>query len=364
MAISVEARQQFDPLRWDEIVASFPGANICQTAEYFDFRKRMNDRYEKVHLLARDENGSLLGIALCLLLRETNQFARLLGQGGKAEIRFGPLIKGSENYDETDVLNEMISEFDRLCKYYKLASSIVFPPPKSSIAHVFPQKRNDFELYCTYLVDLKRDERDIFQQISRSGRRNVRMGYRELQLLNLTESSDSIVGDIYKLHKEKLSRVREAGGSSQEFSEEWFRNTIDVFVKKNLGNYVAALYNNELVSADCTIGFGDFGFSWLSDSSRKYSSRVKSGYVLRWEGILWSQRQGFSYYDFGQVPCNPDPESEKYGVYFFKREFGGEYCEVHNRYNTYPYYGAYVARVLGPPYRGVKNICQRLGHRK
>ena len=57
--------------------------------------------------------------------------------------------------------------------------------------------------------------------------------------------------------------------------------------------------------------------------NKKYSC---SAYVL-WKAICWFNSQGIDVFDMGGVPVSPSKEHPAYGVYAFKRSFGGAYQE-------------------------------------
>ena len=57
--------------------------------------------------------------------------------------------------------------------------------------------------------------------------------------------------------------------------------------------------------------------------NKKYSC---SAYIL-WKAICWFNEQGTDIFDMGGVPAQPTKNHPAYGVYAFKRSFGGEYRE-------------------------------------
>lgn len=338
ISIHVESRDRFEPYKWNELVASFPCASIFQTMWYLEFMKRNSFCKEK-YLLAKNDNNEIIGLALAILTKKSKFYPNFAGKG---EVRFGPLIRAGQDYEK--VLSIMLDELDEICKEESYSSSIIFPPPKSPISHTFPKTRNDKELYCTYLLDLRRSEEEIFRDVSRSWRKNIKKGYKQLKLHFLKDPNDSLIQELYAVHLEKIERGKLRDLKTTAFPLRYFKDTIDIFVRRNVGYYVIGTYNGKVVSGVCTIGYGDYGVSWLSDSSRVHP-KIKATHVLRWEGIKWSKSQGYKYYDFGQVSSNPQ-DPKKRGVYIFKRGFGGEYYEVHNRLKPYGAFGNYVLPMI------------------
>ena len=338
MQTYIECRDAFDQGRWNELVASFPCANIFQTTWYLEFMKR-NSYCKEKYILVKNDNNEVIGLTLLILKKKSILYPNFTGIG---ETRYGPLIRASQNYE--NVLRIILNELDEICKEEGYSSSIIFPPPKSQISHAFPERRNDTELYCTYLVDLKRSEEDIFRDVSKSWRKNIKKGYKQLQLHFPKDPNDPLIQELYTVHLEKIERGKLRDLEMPAYPLRYFKDTIDIFVRRNLGNYAIGIHNGKVVSGDCTIGYSDYGVSWLSDSSRAYP-KIKATHVLRWEGIKWSKSQGYKYYDFGQVPSNPQ-DPKKRGVYIFKSRFGGEYHEVHNRLKLYGAFRNYLLPII------------------
>ena len=50
-------------------------------------------------------------------------------------------------------------------------------------------------------------------------------------------------------------------------------------------------------------------------------------YALQWEMILWAKELGCRLYDLRGVPGDDDPENPLFGLYRFKKGFGGKKTE-------------------------------------
>ena len=58
-------------------------------------------------------------------------------------------------------------------------------------------------------------------------------------------------------------------------------------------------------------------------SNKQYSC---SAFII-WKAICYFNEQGLDIFDMGGVPVKPTKDHPAYGVYAFKRSFGGEYQE-------------------------------------
>ncbi len=59
------------------------------------------------------------------------------------------------------------------------------------------------------------------------------------------------------------------------------------------------------------------------DLNRKYCCSA----FLLWRALCYYNGKGTACFDMGGVPVSPDKDHPAYGVYAFKRSFGGSYCE-------------------------------------
>lgn len=357
LSIKVESCDEYNDKGWERLVLTFPCANIFQTETYFEYKFRIKRGVGKKYIIVTDQN-KVVGIALVIFEQKSGVQRYISDNRGYAEIRYGPLIK--PNVKNLDVLKAIQEELDRFCISHKISKSMIFPPPMSSITTVYPPKENDLEQYCTFLVNLERTEEEIFSKVSPSHRKYIRRGYRDLKLRTVENCTDPLLDELYEVHVEKVRRIGRNGGTVQIMPKDIFVETVDCFIRRGLGKYILSLYNNKVVAGDCTIGFGDFGVSWLSDSSRKLP-KLKTAYVLRWEGIKWSKSQKYKYYDFAQVACKPVPNTPRYGVYIFKQRFGGEYYKVYNRLHEYK---TILSSITKPGYKMLRKIKEKLKGKK
>src|SRR5260221_466998 len=67
-------------------------------------------------------------------------------------------------------------------------------------------------------------------------------------------------------------------------------------------------------------------WSWnlhSGSSGRPEHRKLRPNYLLQWECMRWAKAHGADYYDWRTIPDVLQPGEELYGVYEFKRGFGG-----------------------------------------
>ncbi len=65
-------------------------------------------------------------------------------------------------------------------------------------------------------------------------------------------------------------------------------------------------------------------YYYIGGSDYEVVKHTRSSNLLHWECIKYLKKQGFRIYDLGGIPYNPDENHPAYGVYRFKKSFGGE----------------------------------------
>ncbi len=87
-----------------------------------------------------------------------------------------------------------------------------------------------------------------------------------------------------------------------------------------------AYYNEQPVAGSIAIWFGNKVW-YLYGASSNASRNVMPNYLLQWEMIRWALEKGCEIYDFRGVSGDLSPENPLYGLYRFKKGFGGDFTE-------------------------------------
>jgi lipid II:glycine glycyltransferase (peptidoglycan interpeptide bridge formation enzyme) len=90
-----------------------------------------------------------------------------------------------------------------------------------------------------------------------------------------------------------------------------------------------AEYNGEPIAAATVAVLGAWSWNLHSGSSGLPEHRkLRPNYLLQWECMRWVKAHGADYYDWRTIPDVLEPGQELYGVYEFKRGFGGSVRRV------------------------------------
>ena len=123
-----------------------------------------------------------------------------------------------------------------------------------------------------------------------------------------------------------FSRLMEETGRRDGFlvrKKDYFRGLLSA-LGENARLYLAYVQGEAVagaVSACCG------GKCWyLYGASGNVHREVMPNYLLQWSMIGWARAQGAAFYDFRGVSGDLTPEHPLYGLYRFKKGFGGELC--------------------------------------
>lgn len=191
------------------------------------------------------------------------------------------------------------------------------PPPG------FRHSPQDIQPLRTLLIDLRPDEDTILASMKQKTRYNIRLAARKEVVVR--PSSDL----------ETFSSMMDITGARAEFGVhtlEYYRRAYELFHPLGQCELLQAEYQAEPLAALMVFALGDRAWYLYGASSDKQRNRM-STYLLQWEAMRWAKARACGEYDLWGVPdCDQEQLEEKFtqrndglwGVYRFKRGFGGE----------------------------------------
>ena len=119
-------------------------------------------------------------------------------------------------------------------------------------------------------------------------------------LLQITSERDAFFIHSKDYHKEVLRRFAAEGDAVLYLAE----------------------HEGEALAAKMLIRFGDWCWDMFGASSNS-KRNLKATYLLQFRCIQWAKARGCSYFDFRAIPENLEPGEAMWGVYEYKKGFGG-----------------------------------------
>jgi lipid II:glycine glycyltransferase (peptidoglycan interpeptide bridge formation enzyme) len=175
----------------------------------------------------------------------------------------------------------------------------------------------------TLVVSLLGKEADLMERMKQKTRYNIRLALKKGVVVGL-------FNDVELFYK-----LMQATGERDRFgvhNQAYFENVYDLFHPRGECEMLLAEFEGEPLAALMVFARGRRAWYFYGASADVHRERMPS-YLLQWEAMRWARARGCSEYDLWGVPDSPEDVLEAnftarsdglWGVYRFKRGFGGE----------------------------------------
>ncbi len=186
--------------------------------------------------------------------------------------------------------------------------------------------------YLGHRLSLEKGEQSVYQALRDSTKRNIKRAKAERVEITISDQPESIE-QFYILNS--VTRKRH-GLPPQPFS--FFRNVLELVIKKGFGIVVVGLFEGKAVAASVFFHFGKKAIYKYGASDLKYQN-LRANNLVMWEAIRFYCRKGFESLSLGRT------EPENQGLIQFKSGWGTTQHEI----NYYQYNLRNSSFVSGSP---------------
>jgi len=300
--------QLLTPQAWDLFIENHPEAHILQTSPWGELKAAFGwtPRY-----VQHDGLGALV------------LFRRLPLRKSVAYIPRGPVGDGDWGH--------FWPLLDNLCQeegaVFLRVEPHIWEPTADDFTHRqlpgFRPTDQTIQPPRTILIDLHGDENDILMAMKAKTRYNIRLSERKDVVVRQSD-------DIASFHRMMLTTGdRDAFGVH---SLDYYQSAFELFAPRDACILLMAEYQSQPLAGLMAFSHGDTTWYFYGASTDQERNRMPT-YLLQWEAIRWAKEKGCLVYDLWGVPDYPENELEAtftdrsdglWGVYRFKRGFGGE----------------------------------------
>jgi peptidoglycan pentaglycine glycine transferase (the first glycine) len=294
------------PAEWDLFLSHHPEAHILQTTAWGELKQAF---HWQVHRL---QHG---GTGVQILFRRLFPGIRL------AYIPKGPI---GNDWDA------MLPEIDRVCRKlhcvflkvepdgWEEADNKPSPPPSGFV--LSPQS---IQPPRTLLLDLHGDDQVLLGRMKQKTRYNINLALKKGVVIHPTTDLDIFHSLI------ELTAQRDRFGAHHL---DYYRRAYQLFHPLGQCELFLAEYEQNPLAALMVFAYGKRAWYFYGGSANIHRERMPN-YLLQWESMRWARSQGCTEYDFWGVPDADLDTLEAgfahrseglWGVYRFKRGFGGE----------------------------------------
>jgi len=305
---------------WEKFLVHHPNAHFLQTAAWGELKSAFG--WKAVRLVMDDIGTQIL-------------FRRLPLGLTIAYIPKGPVCNSSASTEHDSLYHAKFwAEVDSICKsqravFLKIEPDAWEDSPDASwltgarINPGFKASRRSIQPRRTILVNLSGSEDDILARMKPKCRYNIRLAEKKQVTVRTWDNID------------EFHRMMTVTGDRDAFgvhSREYYELGYYFLHGSGLAELLVAEYEGKPLAALMVCARG--GYSWyLYGASTNEERNRMPAYLLQWEAMRWAKRRGAEVYDLWGIPDENEDFLEAnfetrnnglWGVYRFKRGFGGE----------------------------------------
>jgi len=335
---------------WNEIISALPHPHILQSREWAAVKSRYGWKATPVIWLEKDgEFETCLGsevnvgesepVAAALLLRRKMLFGANVMYAPK-----GPLLS---DWGHEVLRVRVLQDLKKIAHQAKAIFIKIDPDvvvgrgvpgqegseedPLGADIHTEWQAMgwrfspDQIQYRNTVLVDLTATEDDILGRMKSKTRYNIRLASRKGVTVRVGDQED--LGMLYKMYAETSLR----GGFAIR-GEEYYRSVWEIFAPSGvevcpgsapIAEPLIAEVEGEAVAGAVVFRFGQR--AWYLHGMSAVTQREKMpAHLVQWEAMRWAKEAGCTVYDMWGAPNVFEENDPMWGVYRFKRGFGGE----------------------------------------
>lgn len=194
----------------------------------------------------------------------------------------------------------------------------------------------------TFRLDLEGEVEQIMNRFPKKIRYKIRYG--PARGLEFSSGGEEALPEFMEIMDQTAAR-----GDFVARDAAYYRRLFHIMGPAGAIDLTLGRFQGETVVAGITFAFGDKAWAVYGGQSDSHRN-IYAYHALIWERIKWAKSKGVRWFDFFGVPGELDEKDPLYGIYYFKKSFGGEYCAYIGEQDlvlSRGYYG--VWRWLYPP---------------
>ena len=180
---------------------------------------------------------------------------------------------------------------------------------------------------ATFAISLHLTEEELWKLVESKQRNCVRKGEKSGVECIVCKGNDSVqyLSDFQRLRQQtqRHAKTKHSQASMLLKSDAFFQK---LFMSANTTLFVGKV-DNQVATVALMIHSGRTVYYYSGGSDYELNKQYSCSAFIIWKAICYFNEQGLDIFDMGGVPVKPAKDHPAYGVYAFKRSFGGEYQE-------------------------------------
>ena len=186
------------------------------------------------------------------------------------------------------------------------------------------------EKSATFLLDFNKDTESLWKEVDSRQKTVIRKGEKNSVSVEILQKNDALkyLDDFQQLRQTTQSRAVAKNASSSMLlkSNNFFA---DIFKNLNSTLFVAK-HEGKVAAVALMLQSGTTIYYYSGGSDIEMNKQTGASTFLIWKAIEYAKTLNLRYFDMGGVPVMPEKNHPAYGVFSFKKSFGGEYKEYNS----------------------------------
>lgn len=308
---------EVSPNQWEDFTRGKSAVHLLQTVTWGKFKHFFG--WESRYILVGVEGQNRLGAQIL--------FRRLPLGFSIAYIPKGPVMEAALLAGSFLDWNPFLTCLDQVCRQLKSIFVLIEPDLwKQDIEGIPPglePENHTIQPGRTIVLDLLDTEEVILSRMKQKTRYNIRLAQKKGVFVE--KSKD--VATFYQMMQ--VTSERDGFGVH---TFEYYQRIFELFHPIQECELFIATYQGQPIAGLMAFLHGDRAWYFYGASHNSYRE-LMAPYLLQWEAIRWAKAHGCSEYDLWGIPDEDEEALEAeflkrsgglWGVYRFKRGFGGE----------------------------------------
>ncbi len=292
---------------WNQFLQQHPNAHLLQTGEWGELKQGFG--WEAIRIIGANKGAQILFRKLPL---------------GFTIAYIPKLDIGSP---QSAISEEFWKEIDEICKQRRAIFLKIEPDTWNTDSGLRSPSNihssHNIQPPRTIIVDIRGSKSEILAHMKQKCRYNIRLAEKK----GVTVRTGNDIDEFYKMVQ--ITGGRDGFGVH---SLDYYRRVYELFRPTGMCELLVAEFGNRPLAALMVFARGRRAW-YLFGASYEEERNHMPTYLLQWEAMSWAKTRGCEEYDLWGVPDEDEATLEAqfenrsdglWGVYRFKRGFGGE----------------------------------------
>ncbi len=305
--------------RWNKALLELPSPHLLQTWEWGSFKSRHG--WQPTRYLLIDPETDKPRAAASLLTRRLSPVPLSVMYVPK-----GPVV----DYTNEELLDSVLHQLETTANQAQAPFIKIDPDVRRDTelgemvlealrGRGWRRSEEEIQFRNTVLLDLTLSLDELLMGMKSKWRYNVRLAKRKgVTVRSGTDDDFPLLYDMYQATAQR--------GEFVIRPEAYYCDAWGSFTQAGLAQPLIAELRGEPLAMVIIYRFGERAYYMYGASYSRHRDAMPN-HLLQWEAMGWAKEHGCTTYDMWGAPDELDEEDPMWGVYRFKKGFGGEFVE-------------------------------------